>query len=168
MDWRSHWRRHWRIDASIDARIDAALTHLNRIDAALTQHWRSIDARLLTLYHVVHLLSYHLGGSNGGFSCKIYHLFAFPYSGMAFAHVSAVPVRTWLDAAGLVPDIPMESFVVETRRYFFKLGVILTPGRKFFRTFYVYWTLSLKKHSILCHFFFFLSCASRHFKHIHI
>ncbi len=32
------------------------------------------------------------------------HLFAFPYSGMAFAHVSAVPMRTWLDAAGLVPD----------------------------------------------------------------
>jgi hypothetical protein len=37
---------------------------------------------------------------------------------MAFAHVSAIPVRTWLDAAGLVPDIPMESFVVETRVFF--------------------------------------------------
>ena len=44
-------------------------------------------------------------------------------------HVSAVPVRTWLDAAGLVPDIPMESFVVETRVFF--CGII-TPGSKYF------------------------------------
>ncbi len=51
---------------------------------------------------------------------------------MAFAHVSAVPVRTWLDAAGLVPDIPMESFVVETRGYFFQVGSHFNARKKVF------------------------------------
>ena len=43
------------------------------------------------------------------------HIMPLPHSGMAFTHVSAVPVRTWLDAAGLVPDMPLESFVVEVK-----------------------------------------------------
>ncbi len=80
------------------------------------QHWRMLPC---LVPRCTYSFFNHLGGQNGCFSCKIYHLCGLPYLGMAFAHVSAVPMRTLLDAADLVPDFLWSPLFLKPGGIFF-------------------------------------------------
>jgi hypothetical protein len=112
----------WRKDGRS---VDALKKDWRSIDAALTQHWPALPNILSFCTPSFFTI---LGVLMGFFHVKCITFLSSLTQGWHLL----VPVRTWLDAAGLVPDIPMESFVVETRGYVFKLGVIITQGRKFF------------------------------------